>query len=232
MFHTNNIISLILNYGGIYMENNKLPLAIKFKWIFRIAITILFFYYLITNKDYNNINYITNCILILFCSILPDVILKLFKSKMSNSADLFIQIFIFLSMLLGRMYNMYSIIPWWDLFLHFLSGILLGLIALAILKPLVGKDIFKNLPPLFTAIYIFIFTIAVAALWEYWEFAGDRLLGFDSQMNSLVDTMTDMLMGTLSGLIITIMSFFHFENQSFKFLDGFVNAFSKLPKEN
>jgi len=128
------------------------------------------------------------------------------------------------------MYNFYSIISWWDLFLHLLSGVILGLLALTLLKPLIGKDNFKILSPLFVAIFIFLFTVATAALWEFWEFAGDQLFGFDSQLFSLVDTMTDMLIGSFSGLIVSIMSFLHIKNGTFEFLSGFIDGAWKKSK--
>lgn len=213
------------------MKNKNLSSALSFKWIFRAFLLILFIYYNVI-KPNNNANYISNILLILLTSFIPDIALRLFKIKMSNSADLLIQFFIFLALFLGRMYNMYSILPWWDLFLHFASGALLGFLALATLKPLIGKDNLKTLKPLFVAIYIFLFTTSGAALWEFWEFAGDQLLGLDSQLNSLMDTMTDMIMGSLSGVLISIISFFHTKNGSFRFLTGFINAFTKFNKNN
>jgi len=125
---------------------------------------------------------------------------------------------------------MYSILPWWDIFLHFTSGALLGFLSLIILKPLIGENNLKTLPPLFIGIYILLFTISGATLWEFWEFAGDQLLGFDSQLNSLTDTMTDMISGSLSGVILSIMGFLHIKNGSFKFLDKFINAIKKSHK--
>ncbi|WP_346936470.1 hypothetical protein [Clostridium sp.] len=211
------------------MKNTKFSFALFFKWIFRAILLVLFIYYSIV-KVGNNINYITNILIIFVTSFIPDITLNLFKVKMSNLPDFLLQFFIFLSLLLGRMYNMYSILPWWDLFLHFASGVLLGFLALAILKPLIGESNLKILPPLFIGIYILLFTISGAALWEFWEFAGDQLFGFDSQLNSLMDTMTDMIVGSLSGVILSIMGFLHMKNGSFKFLDEFINAVTKLHK--
>lgn len=211
------------------MKNTKLSFALFFKWIFRAILLVLFIYYSIV-KVGNNANYIINILIIFVTSFIPDIILNLFKVKMSNLPDFLLQFFIFLALLLGRMYNMYSILPWWDLFLHFASGVLLGFLALAILKPLIGESNLKILPPLFIGIYILLFTISGAALWEFWEFAGDQLFGFDSQLNSLMDTMTDMIVGSLSGVILSIMGFLHMKNGSFKFLDEFINAVTKLHK--
>ena len=211
------------------MKNTKFSFALFFKWIFRAILLVLFIYYSIV-KVGNNANYIINILIIFVTSFIPDITLNLFKVKMSNLPDFLLQFFIFLALLLGRMYNMYSILPWWDLFLHFASGVLLGFLALAILKPLIGESNLKILPPLFIGIYILLFTISGAALWEFWEFAGDQLFGFDSQFNSLMDTMTDMIAGSLSGVILSIMGFLHMKNGSFKFLDEFINAITKLHK--
>lgn len=213
------------------MKNTKFSFTLLFKWLFRGILLVLFIYYSII-KVGNNTNYISNILLIFITSFVPDILLRLFKIKMSNSADFLVQFFIFLALFLGRMYNLYSIRPWWDLLLHFASGALLGFLALAILKPLIGENSLKILPPLFVGIYILIFTIAGAALWEFWEFAGDQLLGFDSQLNSLIDTMTDMIAGSLSGILISILGFLHVKNGSFKILDEFINAFSKTHKDN
>lgn len=208
------------------MKNTKFSFALLFKWIFRAILLILFTYYSIIKTD-NNSNYISNILLIFVTSFIPDIILNIFKVKLSNLPDFLLQLFIFLALLLGRMYNMYSILPWWDLFLHFASGALLGFLSLIILKPLIGENNLKTLPPLFIGIYILLFSISGAALWEFWEFAGDQLFGFDSQLNSLMDTMTDMISGSLSGVILSIMGFLHMKNGSFKFLDEFINAIKK-----
>lgn len=213
------------------MKNKKLSFALLFKWIFRALLLILLIYYYVI-KPGNTANYISNILLILLTSFIPDIALRLFRIRMSSSADFLVQFFILLALFLGRMYNMYSILPWWDLFLHFASGALLGFLALATLKPLIGKNNMKVLKPLFVAIYILLFTISGAALWEFWEFAGDQLFGLDSQLNSLMDTMTDMIMGASSGVLISIISFFHIKNGSFSFLKEFVNAFTKINKNN
>ncbi len=211
------------------MKNIKSSFALLFKWIFRSILLILLVYYSFLKTD-NNSNYISNILLILITSFIPDIILNIFKVKLSSLPDFLLQFFIFLALLLGRMYNMYSILPWWDIFLHFTSGTLLGFLSLIILKPLIGENNIKTLPPSFIGMYILLFTISGATLWEFWEFAGDQLLGFDSQLNSLTDTMTDMISGSLSGVILSIMGFLHIKNGSYKFLDRFINAIKKSHK--
>lgn len=205
------------------MNNSKLNLISKSKWVFRITVLILIIYYISINKSIPSMNYISNGILIIISSFIPDIICILFKFSLSKYTDFTIQLFIFLSLFLGKMYNFYSLIPWWDLFLHFLSGIILGFFSLTILKALAKDTIFKQLSPIFIFLFTFLFSVSIAALWEFWEFAGDQLFGFDSQLYSLIDTMTDMIIGSLGGLIVSIMNFLYVKLGAFKFLYRFLS---------
>lgn len=188
---------------------------ILFKKFFRWGVLILGTYYL---TELDNIN-VTNAILVFISSMAPDIVAYLFKIKLSRTTDFIVQMFIFLSMFCGRMYDFYDIFPWWDLFLHFSSGIIIAMLAIPFIKLYFNEDIYMKISPSFKAIFVFIFSSAGAALWEVWEFSGDRLLGFDSQLNSLMDTMTDICMGTVSGFIIAIMVYFHYKKGIYKFID-------------
>ena len=72
--------------------------------------------------------------------------------------------------------------------------------------------------------FITIFCIALAGCWEIWEFTGDRLFGFTSQNDSLIDTMMDIICGTLGGIISLI--------PIYRFSKGKRNSFlEKVTKE-
>ena len=47
--------------------------------------------------------------------------------------------------------------------------------------------------------------MAVAAGWEIFEFAGDRVFGGQAQHGE-VDTMTDMIAGTLGGVVTLVVA--------------------------
>ncbi|WP_270215178.1 hypothetical protein [Clostridium butyricum] len=119
------------------------------------------------------------------------------KSKASYTATL---TFIFFAMYLGNVCNFYTLINHYDKILHLLSGIIIGIIGLIIYTHFT-KEYMKKLNPKFMIIFVFIFSVALAGCWEIWEFTGDRLWGFQSQNNSLVDTMTDIICGTVGGII-------------------------------
>lgn len=205
-------------------KNKKISYNLIFKNFVRILTVILCVFYLISN----NLSYIDGGIMFLITSVGVDIILKLIKINLTNLVDFILQGFIFLCLFLGSMYNIYSIFPWWDLFLHFISGILVGIAGLIMLRFLVTEEIFKSLSPIFKAIHCFLVATASSALWEMWEFAGDQLFGFDSQLNSLSDTMEDIYICVLGGIIISIMVYRFYKKNKFKFIGKTVESFSKI----
>lgn len=129
------------------------------------------------------------------------------KSKASYTASL---LFIFMAMYLGNVFDFYSLIICYDKILHFLSGIIIGVIGLIIYAHFT-KEYMKKLSPKFLLVFIFIFCVALAGCWEIWEFTGDRLFGFTSQNNSLIDTMMDIICGTVGG-IVSLFPIYRFAN--------------------
>lgn len=197
-----------------------------FKASFRIITGLLCIWYSFTGF-HDNINYVSNGSIILFSSLAPDILARLFKIKISSALDLFIQLFIFLALFLGRMYGFYSLIPYWDLILHLLSGFLIGALALAQINLIGNKDCYLKPSPLFICFYVIFTSTAIAAIWEFWEFFGDQVFGFDSQLGSLTDTMTDMMMGTISGIIIAFFAYGNTKSGKYKFLNGITKGLSK-----
>ena len=58
----------------------------------------------------------------------------------------------------------------------------------------------------FVMIFLFMFTMGVASLWEIMEFSLDNILGTHTQIGGLEDTMIDMV-DALIGAIISIPYF-------------------------
>ena len=71
-------------------------------------------------------------LLTLFLTFLPSLIERRYRIDLPSEFELIVLGFILLSMYLGEVHNFYVIFPWWDLFLHGLSGILLGIFGLAL----------------------------------------------------------------------------------------------------
>ena len=135
----------------------------------------------------------------------PELFTKVTKVKIPVGARLIYVLFLLCSQWLGTYLDFYVYFFWWDIALHFISGIFIGYVALLILIALDRKM------PLFRMnctglIVTFVFAIAVtgAGLWEIIEFLGDFFLKTTSQHGSLQDTMGDILCGTVGGIIFAI----------------------------
>lgn len=94
------------------------------------------------------------------------------------------QIFVAFAASVGNCMNMYTHLLYYDLLIHYLSGVVLAA---------GGWEIFRN------RWFALLFSWAGAGLWEIFEFSCDVLLHAGMQ-GLATDTMTDMIAGFLGGL--------------------------------
>ncbi len=134
------------------------------------------------------------CLMTIACVSAAHIVCVLFPRIISFGMYVFILLFIFMALVLGKMLNFYQLFPHLDFFLHLISGILLAGI---------GRKIFARtaVSPGEKLWLPFLFGSALAGLWEVYEFAGDLLFSLQSQGGSLTDTMTDIIAGNLGCLI-------------------------------
>lgn len=114
-----------------------------------------------------------------------------------------IVIFLFFAQFGGMMFQFYEHIAWYDLVVHFGSGIMLVYIGQFVYS-LIVRDADSGLPVLLPTAFGFFFSAACAGFWEIYEFAADHILGLNSQLGSLSDTMGDIIAGALGALIAAI----------------------------
>lgn len=126
--------------------------------------------------------------------------------------------FVFSSMYVGNILEIYRVIPFYDKVLHLISGILIGFIGFIIFMNF-NKDNINNINKGFLLIFTMSFFIALAGIWEIWEFTTDQLFGFNSQNASLIDTMMDIICGTLGGIISLVPVIFYLKNKKSKFIE-------------
>ena len=136
-----------------------------------------------------------------------------------------IAVFAFTALILGDGLDFYGRYPWWDSLLHFMSGMVLSFIALwlaHIVMPDEYQIVFRN--KYFLALYLLMFTLGSGALWEICEYTYDDLFHTNTQQfmqttsgsiytdqdiplqghEALRDTMTDLTLDFLGGLIIAV----------------------------
>ncbi len=138
-------------------------------------------------------------------------------------------LFIFLSMYLASVWDFYSI-PNYDKFLHLLSGAVIALIGYVLFIYLTTENSRKEINSLTAVIFVVIFSTAMAGVWEMWEFTTDSLFGFQAQNNSLVDTMWDIICGSLVGIITTIPIYMHSKGKKIKIINMIIKDIEKNKK--
>lgn len=128
------------------------------------------------------------------------LLLKKTKYKLNDKEMFCYYLFVFMADFLGCVVNLYNIIWWYDIVIHFCSGIFTFLIGLFLLDKFNIKE--NNIK--FRLLFCFCIVITVAGLWELFEFLSDVILGMDLQHNidtGVNDTMTDMLAAFGGGMI-------------------------------
>lgn len=115
----------------------------------------------------------------------------------------------------ASLFGGYDLIPYWDKILHFLSGFVfavLGTVVYFSCKPghaLARSDAFN------ASLYTWMFAMMSAVLWEIWEYIVS-FSGADPQQvatTGVGDTMQDMIVCTLGGLITALSCWKYLRHQ-------------------
>ncbi|MGC9602484.1 MAG: hypothetical protein ABSE76_01965 [Minisyncoccia bacterium] len=153
-------------------------------------------------------------LLIFLLMFVPSILKERYRLYLPFTLDLGIVIFIFSTLFLGEVGRFYDRIPLWDKFLHFQSGLLLGATGYVLLYILnEHKHLKLNLSPLFVSIFAVAFSLAIGAVWEMFEFAGDayfsaHLVNYSPWQASNADTMWDLIADGGGALIVSMVGYF------------------------
>ena len=137
----------------------------------------------------------------------PVLINKLFKAHLNFVVILCYQIFLFLSIVIGSIWKLYNIFDFYDIIMHFTSGVLIVIIAYSML--LNSKNISANL--FWTMLICFSIAMMAGAVWEIWEFSCDGILGYNAQhtlgmsgREAIMDTMIDLVSDFAGAIVASI----------------------------
>ena len=154
---------------------------------------------------------------IIFTILIPYISQAIFNVKIDDKIKFIWILFIFFSQLIGVNLNVYNNIYFYDKIIHFTSGIISAYFSLFCLH-LLNKYDCKN--KLFNYIWMIIFTLSIAVLWEMFEYTSNILFKMDVQRVALTgvnDTMQDMISALLGSLILSIIYLFNHNITIFKF---------------
>ncbi len=129
------------------------------------------------------------CVLTLVLMVLPSIFTRRLNIELPSTLEIIILLFIFAAEILGEISSFYIRVPFWDTMLHTLNGFLCAAIGFALVDMLNRSDRFSfRLSPVYLALVAFCFSMTVGVLWEFFEYSGDRFLGFDMQKDTIVNT--------------------------------------------
>ncbi len=140
--------------------------------------------------------------------------------------------FIFASIFLGQFGGLYDRLHWYDAFLHFISALAFGLVGFLLLFVFYVHNKLK-LPKSVILFFTFFFCLGVGALWEIIEYGIDYVLGTNMQVNSLDDTMVDLLFGGLGATVTVTLLGIYMSKMNAPIIDEAMHTMTEeIIKEN
>lgn len=135
------------------------------------------------------------CLLVLTLFLMPSFLERKLNIRLPSTLEKIILLFAFAAEILGEIGLYYVRFAWWDTMLHTLNGFLCAAIGFAMVDILNENPRTKfQLSPLYMAVVAFCFSMTVGVLWEFFEFGMDRLLLVDMQKDTVIHTISSVLL--------------------------------------
>ncbi|MEG1310794.1 MAG: hypothetical protein RR942_12660 [Romboutsia sp.] len=177
------------------MTKNNMPKYTTYILYFVYVYSAIYF---LEKKEVGNVGISIVCLL--GTSILY-IVNKKYKNLVDKNLYIVLILFILFSSLLGTCYRFYDIISNYDDFLHVWSGFISVSVAFSLLNFFNKQEVYK-MSKFFIVIFLFVFSMGVASLWEIIEFLVDEFLGMNTQVGGLTDTVVDMIDALIGSIII------------------------------
>lgn len=133
------------------------------------------------------------CLLSLILLFAPIFIQHKFEITLPNGLEIAIFLFIFAAEILGEINNFYGTIPHWDTMLHTINGFLATAVGFSLIDLLNKNSKSFNLSPFYLCLVAFFFSMTIGVLWEFFEYSCDKFLLFDTQKDTIVDTISSVM---------------------------------------
>ncbi|GAA4718040.1 hypothetical protein GCM10023325_13440 [Sphingomonas lutea] len=161
--------------------------------------------------------------------IVPEVLRQRLGVEIPSEVQILASIFLFASLFLGEVRDFYERFWWWDIALHATAGLLLGLVGFIVAFVLnQSAQVHFRMRPMFVALFAFLFSVSLGALWEIFEFGMDEFFGLTMQKpvpgdpSGLTDTMRDLLVDTLGAALISLWGWYYLTHRRPRYVDTWV----------
>lgn len=153
-----------------------------------------------------------NGTLVLLLSFTPAIIEHRLRVPLPVELTLITCVFLYASFALGEVRGFYEKIWWWDLALHGISAMTVGIIGfLSIYVFYMTRRI--RAAAGWIATITFALAVSVGTMWEIFEFLMDWYFGFNMQKSGLTDTMTDLIINGAGAAIAAAIGYFYVDDQ-------------------
>ncbi len=135
-------------------------------------------------------------------------------------------VILYASFALGEAQDFYERIWWWDLALHGLSALTIGMIGFLCIYVFYMTHRIR-IAPGWIATITFALAVAVGTIWEIFEYLADLTLGLNMQKSGLNDTMTDLMINTTGAALAALMGYYYVRDQDSLFARRILGAWEK-----
>jgi len=134
-------------------------------------------------------------------------------------------VILYASFALGEARDFYEKIWWWDLAIHGLSGLMMGIIGFLIIYVFYMTHRI-NIAAGWIATITFAMAVCIGTIWEVFEFLMDHYLGLNMQKSGLVDTMTDLMINATGAAIAALLGYFYVRDRDSMFARRVIGAWA------
>ena len=151
-----------------------------------------------------------------FLTCIPYIIGRRVQVTLPWEVNLLIAVAVFLHVM-GYSQQLYvSLYPYYDKFAHFVSSITVAVLAFVSIL-LINRFSCTKLARWQIFFYIVIFTMAIGAFWEIYEYLMDTFLGAylsKPLQHGLDDTMLDLIIDLLGGIVVGVFGMWYIQKKS------------------
>ena len=194
-----------------------------------LGIGLVFFLF---RRDWENL-FLTGIVVLL--TLVPTFVWRRYRVIIPPEFQFVSALFVFLSLFLGSVANLYYRYWWWDVVLHTGSGFLLGIIGFLAVFLLNQTDrIPRGIKPFFLCVFAVTFAVFLGVVWEIFEYLCDRLIpgmNMQSTETGVKDTMQDLIVDTLGAIATAAMGWAYLKTGRYSFVaDGVRKFIEKNPR--
>lgn len=125
---------------------------------------------------------------------------RLFGQRLHTGFFLFCMVYA-MGPMLGKAYKLYYLTSWWDKLLHTAGGLVFAVLGVYLAGGLNGG---QEVAPVLRAVFGLCFSVAVAAVWELFEYGMDCWFAMDMQGDTLVNAVHSYVLSDSPGVLYDI----------------------------